>query len=117
MLGSAAPRKEISRAPKISAQERLPGVNRIDIAHLLSDGPRKAKKRPIAASLPDDGLAHCASASVTGRGLRPVLTTGPPAIAGGYSPMAMTLPNNTLIVNERGIMAVRAGRFGSEVNL
>jgi hypothetical protein len=32
----------------------------IDIAHLLWDGPRNAKKRAIAACLPDDGLARCA---------------------------------------------------------
>src|SRR5919112_5297964 len=60
----------------------------VNIAHLLSDGPRNAKKRAIAACLPADGLARCASAPVTGREPRSVLTTGPPATAGGYSPIA-----------------------------
>ena len=84
------------------------GATSIDIAQLLSDGPRNTEKRAIAACLPADGLAHCALTPVTGRELRSVLTTGPPATAGGYSPLLITLTNNPPLVNE----AVDNGRTG-----
>src|SRR5919112_1132058 len=81
----------------ISAATNSTVVNK---AHLLSDGPRNAKKRAIAACLPADGLARCASAPVTGREPRSVLTTGPPATAGGYSPIACN-PTLQVIYRQR----------------
>jgi hypothetical protein len=50
----------------------------VDKTHLLSDGPRDAKKRANAACVPTDGLALCALALVTGREHHSVMTTGPP---------------------------------------
>src|SRR5215203_993735 len=75
-------------APRRIATSATTNSTVVNIAHLLSDGPRNAKKRAIAACLPANGLARGAWAPVTGRKPRSVLTTGPPATAGGYSPIA-----------------------------
>src|SRR5215210_5179050 len=85
------------------------------IAHLLSDGPRDAKKRAIAASLPADGLARCALAPVTGREPRSVLTVGPPATAGGYSPISYYVTRQTFFrQRNRDLIPRRAVRQAEE---
>jgi hypothetical protein len=83
-------------APRMIATSATTNSITVDKTHLLSDGPRDAKKRANAACLPADGLALCALALVTGREPRSVMTTGPPATAGGYSPVFMILPDEFL---------------------
>lgn len=73
----------------------------VDNTHLLSQTGRETRKsETIAACLPADGLALCALALVTGREFRSVMTTGPPAIAGGYSPISSDLTPPVLLVSE-----------------
>src|SRR3712207_2247779 len=45
-------------------------------------------------------LALCALALVTGREPRSVMTTGPPATAGGYSPISCNLTRSILVDGE-----------------
>src|ERR687889_2734415 len=87
-------------APRRIATSATTNSITVDKTHLLSDGPRDTKKRAIAACLPADGLALCALAPVTGREPRSVMTTGPPATAGGYSPTSYDLTRSVLLVGE-----------------
>ena len=73
----------------------------VDNTHLLSQTGRETRKsETIAACLPADGLALCALALVTGREPRSVMTTGPPATAGGYSPISCDLTRSNLVDGE-----------------
>src|SRR5215212_4487464 len=102
-------------APKRIATSATTNTTVVTKTHLLSDGPRNAKERAIAACLPVDGLARCASAPVTGREPRSVLTTGPPAKAGGYSPIACDSTRQTLYrQRNRDLVLRRAVRRAEE---
>ena len=73
----------------------------VDNTHLLSQTGRETRKsETIAACLPADGLALCALALVTGREPRSVMTTGPPATAGGYSPISCDHTRSNLVDGE-----------------
>src|SRR5215210_6461712 len=75
----------------------------VNIAHLLSDGPRNAKKRAIAAFLPADGLARGALALVASRELHSVLTAGPPQQRAATPQLPVTLSHEHPVINETGI--------------
>src|ERR671910_882726 len=88
-------------APKMIATSATTNSITVDNTHLLSRTGRETRKsETVAASLPADGLALCALALVTGREPRSVMTTGPPAIAGGYSPISCNLTRSVLVDGE-----------------
>ena len=88
-------------APRMIATSATTNSITVDNTHLLSRTGRETRKsETIAACLPANGLALCALALATGREPRSVMTTGPPATAGGYSPISCNLTRSILVDGE-----------------